>query len=201
MEFFQIFLQTLFYISKFDHNINYNTVSQIQNILRDKSILEKHFSSKKDKYSDLLLSILKDRRFDLTARSEIAGEELYKIVNRSDDNETVFIIINDKNSLQKILLDCLEDLIISKGSFDNQVVQMYIRNLEDILPGTRKIIITEGANNLMNKLILDNPYQYIKEYFLRQHPEPSFEGSFYHLDHEGIEIQLESFLSVVESAF
>ncbi len=160
----------------------YNTIYQIQNILRDRSILEKVYNGIGSEYSKFLLSILKDKRYDLYARSEIASEELYKIVNKNEDEGDVLIMVNDKVALQDILLDCLKETIDEQKTYNWVVQEMYLKNLESILPNTRKIKITNSANNLIKLLIQKNPYEYFKKYFIRQHPEPSFKGQYYNFD-------------------
>ncbi len=185
---FEIILQTLFYLAKVD-NIRINIVSQIRNILRDKQTLEKLYSDNKQELSDFLLSILKDKKYDFYAKVEIAGDELYKLVNKTSDeditnfpdSDTVYIITN-KLELQKILADYLDEFLLSLKDYDENIYGIYIKNLEDIESGSRKIRIADRANQLMKNFILNHKYTYFKTYLLREHPEPSFDGQYFHLD-------------------
>lgn len=179
---FEIILKTLFYISKYDPENKYNTLFQIKNILRDKSIVEDYYPDNKENFSTFLLSILKDTKYDLKTRSEIAGDELYKIINKERQNDNESIFGNFKNVLQEILLNCLKEKMEDASEFDTEIFNYYIKNLKEIESGTRKIFLTNQANETMNRFILSHKFEYFKKYLLREHPEPSFEGQYFHLD-------------------
>ena len=160
---------------------NYNTIYQIKGILRDREVIEKFYENNIQEFSNYLVSILNDKRLDLDARAEIAGEELYKIINRKED-DTNNVIIKDKELLQNILLECLKDKMLELKTFAAPINGLYMKNLEDIEPGTRRIIITDDANKAMREFIKSHPEEYLRKFFLRQHPEPSFKGVYYQLD-------------------
>jgi hypothetical protein len=160
---------------------NHDSIYQIRSLLGDKKLLDKLYDNKSE-LSDFLLSILEDSRYDLIARAEIAWDDLYKITNRSDQDPNVFIIIKDKVRLQKVLLGCLKDAMRVSNEVNGLINDIYIKNLEDIEPGTRIIKITSEANKLMREFIAQHPYAYLKNYFLREYPEPSLSGRFYNLD-------------------
>lgn len=163
-------------------NIRYDTIYQIKNILRDTAILQELYGDQKKEFSDFLLSVLRDDRFHLDARIEVAGDELYKIVNRQIENDNTNLLIEDKHALQTILLSCLKEKLNQITSYDPSINWVYLKNLDEIKPQTRQIVITKEANLMMKELILSAPYEYFKKYLLREHPEPTFEGQFYHLD-------------------
>lgn len=179
---FEIILESLFYISKYDPINKQNTLFQIKNILRNKSIVEGFYPDNKEEYSTFLLSILKDTKYDLRTRAEIAGDELYKIINKEEQNDDDSILGNHKSDLQDILLNCLKDKMKEVSEFDIELFNFYIKNLKKIESGTRQIVITNEANEAMESFILSHKYEYFKKYLLRQHPEPSFEGQYFHLD-------------------
>lgn len=161
------------------NKFSYDTISQIKSMLRDTETIRRLFSDK-NQLADLLLKILEDTKYDLDARAEIAWMELYKIVN--SESEKSEILIEDKGRLQNILLKCLSDKMDELKRFDGSINGLYLKNLEDILPGSRKIIITDEANLLMKKFILKYPVEYLKKFFLREYPDYSRNGRFYHLD-------------------
>jgi len=179
---FQIILQSLFYISKYDPENKYNTIFQIQTILRNKSIVEDFYPDNKEEYSTLLISILNNAKYNLKTRSEIAGDELYKIINKEGQNDDDSILGTHKNDLQDILLNCLKDKMKELTEFDMELLNYYIKNLKEIESGTRQIVITKEANEAMLDFILSHKSEYFKKYLLREHPEPSFEGKYFHLD-------------------
>jgi len=179
---FEIILKSLFYISKYDPRNKYNTLFQIKNILRNESIVEDFYLGNNEEYSTLLLSILQDRKYDLNIRSEIAGDELYKIISKEGENDDDSILGNHKNDLQHILLNCLKDKMKEVIEFDMELFNYYIKNLKEIESGTRQIVITKEANEAMLDFILSHKFEYFKKYLLREHPEPSFEGQYFQLD-------------------
>lgn len=160
----------------------YDTIYQIKNILRDKRIIDNFYSDNKNHFSDFLLSILNDKRYDFIARAEVAGDELYKIVNKNSEDQNELILINDKLSLQKILLDCLIQKLDGLSDYDDSIYQFYVKNLDEIKPESRTIVITKDANKIMKEFILLHPIRYLRKYFLREHPEPSFKGKYFYLD-------------------
>jgi hypothetical protein len=179
---FEITLKSLFYISKYDPVNKSNTLFQIKNILRNKSIVEDFYPDSKAEYSALLLSILRDTKYDLKTRSEIAGDELYKIINKEAQNDDDSILRNHKNDLQGILLNCLKDKMKEVSEFNMELFNYYIKNLKEIESGTRQIVITKEANEAMKDFILSHKFEYFKKYLLREHPEPSFAGQYFQLD-------------------
>lgn len=68
------------------------------------------------------------------------------------------------------------------SEFDMELFNYYIKNLKEIESGTRQIVITKDANEAMQGFILSHKFEYFKKYLLREHPEPSFEGQYFHLD-------------------
>jgi hypothetical protein len=130
----------------------------------------------------LLLSILRDTKYDLKTRSEIAGDELYKIINKEAQNDDDSILRNHKNDLQGILLNCLKDKMKEVSEFNMELFNYYIKNLKEIESGTRQIVITKEANEAMKDFILSHKFEYFKKYLLREHPEPSFAGQYFQLD-------------------
>lgn len=179
---FEIILKSLFYISKYDPVDKYVTLFQIKNILRNKSIAEDFYSDNLNEYSTFLLSILKDTKYDLKTRAEIAGDELYTIVNKEGQSEDNSILVNYKDELHDILLNCLKQKMREVNEFDMELFNYYIKNLKEIKSGTRLIVITKEANEVMRNFILEHKSEYFKKYILREHPEPSFEGQYFHLD-------------------
>jgi hypothetical protein len=161
---------------------SYDTIFQIRTILREKETIKRLYLGNQEHFSQFLLSILKDKRYDLVARSEIAWDELYKIVNIDRDINDTDIFINDKKALQDILLECLKDKMNELKVFDGPINGLYLKNLEDIAPVTRQIKVTKEANLAMKEFILAYPFEYLKKYFLREYPEISFNGVYYHLD-------------------
>jgi hypothetical protein len=162
--------------------IKYDTIFQIKNMLRNKSMIDGFYQNNENGFSKFLLSILNDSTYDLNARAEIAWNELYKIVNKADDSGDSSILIDNKMELQRVLLNCFETKLRDAHEFDMNLFGFYSKNLESIAPGTRKIEITEDANKLMRKFILNHSYNYLKKFFLREHPEPSFDGRHFQLD-------------------
>ena len=61
---FEIVLKSLFYISKYDLENKYNTLFQIKNLLRNKSIPEELYSDNRNEYSTFLLTILQDSKYE-----------------------------------------------------------------------------------------------------------------------------------------
>ena len=190
---FEIILKALFYIAKYDQEEKAETIYQIRKIVQDGDIVKDFYDEKREELSKTLLSILQDERYSLTTRMEVAADELYKIVNRksTDENtildENIILLITDKSSLQKIIYDCFKQKINTKNAFDETINNLYLKNLEEIKEVTRKIVITEKANELMKNFIVNHPNEYLKKYLLREHPEPPpfpREGvsRYYHLD-------------------
>lgn len=190
---FEIILKALFYIAKYDKEEKSETIYQIRNILQDRDILKSFYDEKPEGLSKTLLSILQDERYSLNTRMEVAADELYKNVNRrsTDENtvldENIILLIDDKSSLQKIVFDCFKQKIDAKNAFDETINNLYLKNLKEIKDVTRKIVITEEANELMRNFIVSHPNEYLKKYLLREHPEPppflqEGVGRYYHLD-------------------
>lgn len=179
---FETILKVLFYIAKYGYKEKgYHTVFQVRSMLRNKSVIDRFYKNTPDELSNLLLSILKDNRYDLVTRSEIAWDELYKIVNK-DEQIDGNLLINNKEELQRILLQCFKEKINLANGFEPDIFSFYIKNLENIELGTRRIIITADANHVMHEFIKKFSYDYFKYYFLRKHPEPASDGQYFHLD-------------------
>ena len=190
---FEIILKALFYIAKYDKEEKPETIYQIRKILQDRDILKSFYDEKPEELSKTLLSILRNERYSLNTRMEVAADELYKNVNRrsTDENtvldENIILLIDDKSSLQKIVFDCFKQKIDAKNAFDETINNLYLKNLKEIKDVTRKIVITEEANELMKNFIVNHPNEYLKKYLLREHPEPPpfLQGGvsrYYHLD-------------------
>jgi hypothetical protein len=75
----------------------------------------------------------------------------------------------------------------AKNTFDETINCLFFKNLKEIKEGTKEIIITKEANELMKNFIVNHPNEYLKKYLLREHPEPSpflqeRVSRYYHLD-------------------
>ncbi|MBK6827241.1 MAG: hypothetical protein IPG86_10310 [Chitinophagaceae bacterium] len=162
---FEIILKSLFYISKYDPVDKYNTLFQIKNILRNKSIVEDFYPDNNEDYSSFLLSILKDTKYHLKTRSEIAGDELFKIINKEGQDDEESILGKHKDDLQVILLNCLKDKMEEVSEFDMELFNYYLKNLKEIESGTRQIVITKEANETMQGFILSHKFEYFKNTF------------------------------------
>ncbi len=145
-------------------------------------MFDKLYNGEIDNFAKVLLKILNDKKYALKTRSEIAGDELYKIVNRSDDRSDVFIIIHDKAALQEVLLHCLQEIIDNEGEYNWKIQEMYLKNLKMITSNNRVIVLTDEANKVMKNLVYADWHNYLKNYFVRKHPEPSFDGQYYFFD-------------------
>ncbi|MBK9318881.1 MAG: hypothetical protein IPM91_08735 [Bacteroidetes bacterium] len=137
---FEIVLKSLFYISKYDLENKYNTLFQIKNLLRNKSIPEELYSDNRNEYSTFLLTILQDSKYELKTRSEIAGDELYQIINKEGKGYDVSILDKHKGDLQNILLNCLKEKMEEVSEFDLELFNYYIKICKKFNLGLDKLL-------------------------------------------------------------
>jgi hypothetical protein len=176
---FESVFKAIFNMSKYDKNRE--SIYQVQNILRNKELLFKIYDGHEIEFTKFLLSVLGDKKYGLLIRTEIAGAELYSIIN-SVINEYTLLTDGKKPALQEILAGCLAELIRDKNHYDFEIQNLYIKNLESIEQGTRIFRMTKEANELMRNLVTKDAGHYLKRCFIRKHPEPSFEGKYYNFD-------------------
>jgi hypothetical protein len=178
VEQYQSAIEALMHLNKYEEKIS---ISQIRTLLYDKPLIERLFPEK-ETLSSFVSRILSTNTYPIRARAEIAFQELYKIVNRNDQDPETFMIITDKKKLQDFMCSYLNESILSSGYFDEESYNLYVRTMAEIEFPSRKIRITPCANLAAKQIITDEPYRYLTKIFVRVHPEPSFEGKYFHFD-------------------
>lgn len=174
---FEVFFKSILVLSKYNKPDYERLEFKAQETLRDETIPITVYNNETSLYKKFLLSIFKDGFYNLSIRGKLAGDELYKVVN---GNKTIFG--NHKSELQEILLAILKNKINEISEFNLELFDYYLKNLDEIQEGTRKIIITEQANKAMKELILKNKFSYFKNYFLREYPLYSFRERNFQFD-------------------
>lgn len=145
--------------------IHYDTELQIKALLKDKKQIDKLYPNRIE-FVEFLKSVLSEEKYDLFSQAEIAGEELRRLVDnefKSFDDLLKEVIIDDMQFLQTVLSNCLKRAIEHKKGFDWFVNSIYLKNIEYIEAGRKRVKMTASAN----KVMFDGIWKYPKSYFSR----------------------------------
>lgn len=164
---FELSLQILFYLANYDQ---YTVQNKIKDLLSMQDLFKDFYPNKKTLES-FILKTLKNRRFDIKTRVEIAHDNLYAIINNSVDNKR--LLVARKIPLQNVLFQHLQEWLEGKTDVDEYMFHILIRNLQSIEEGTRKINLTKKAASEFGKFVLSHRNVYLRKYFIRHY---SIEG-------------------------
>lgn len=151
-------------------NKQYYTDLQIKDLIRNKSLIKKLYNGNENEFAKFLKKILSDEKYDPFSQAEIAGDELRRWVDREADTLSTIleeVIIKDKEFLLKVLSNCLKRAIVIKQGFDWHINGIYMKNIEEISSGTRRVKITRMASIVMRDSIWEYPKSYFSRLFIR----------------------------------